>query len=142
MQQNKLYSQEAADRADIVSSDTMEAYLWLRDNTPEDSVIAVDRLSEELDYRSIYFYASAFAERQCYLEGYDYSDISEDQVEAKLSMNEKFFGSDPLLTDTAIEVSGVDYLVVTSMGHPEYQPTSRNLKLVFNNTEVSIYKYD
>jgi hypothetical protein len=142
VQQNKLYSQEAADRADLVSSDTMEAYLWLRDNTPEDSVIAVDRLSEELDYRSIYFYASAFAERQCYLEGYDYSDISEDQVEAKLSMNDKFFSSDPLLADTAIEVSGVDYLVVTSMGHPEYQPTSRNLKLVFNNTEVSIYKYD
>ena len=69
---------EAGDRADLVSRDTMEAYLWLRDNTPEDAKIAVDRFSEELDYRNIYFYAGAFSERQCYLEGYDYSDISED----------------------------------------------------------------
>ena len=128
----------------MVSADTMEAYLWIRDNTPEDAVLAVDRLSEkqENDYRSIFFYASAFAERQCYLEGYDYSDIAEDQVEAKLSMNEKFYSEDLLEADAAMEVAGVNYLVVTKQEHPDYRVTSRNLKLVFNNSEVMIYKYD
>ena len=140
--QNKIYNTAAGDRADLVSADTMEAYLWLRDNTPEDSLIAVDRLTEDLDYRNIYFYAGAFSERQCYLEGYDYSDIAEEQVGAKLSMNEKFYSQDFLEAQAAIEVSGVDYLVVTKQGHPDYQPTNRKLKLVFNNSEVSIYKYD
>ncbi|SDH57134.1 hypothetical protein SAMN05421493_10217 [Pseudobutyrivibrio sp. 49] len=142
VKQNAVYKQEAGDRADLVSADTMEAYFWLRDNTPEDSVIAVDRLSEELDYRSIYFYASAFSERQCYLEGYDYSDIAEDQLEAKLSMNEKFYSEDFFEADAALGVAGVDYLVVTKQKHPNYKATSKNLKLVFNNSEVMIYKYD
>ncbi|SHJ27885.1 hypothetical protein [Pseudobutyrivibrio xylanivorans] len=144
VKQNAVYKQEAGDRADMVSAETMEAYLWIRDNTPEDSVIAVDRLSEkqENDYRSIYFYASAFAERQCYLEGYDYSDVAADQVEAKLSMNEKFYSEDFYEADAALEVAGVDYLVVTKQEHPDYKAASSNLKLVFNNSEVMIYKYD
>ncbi|SCZ79767.1 hypothetical protein [Pseudobutyrivibrio xylanivorans] len=144
VKQNAVYKQEAGERADMVSAETMEAYDWIKENTPEDSVIAVDRLSEKQkdDYRSIFFYASAFAERQCYIEGYDYSDVAEDQVEAKLSMNEKFYSEDVLAVDAAFEVTGVDYLVVTKQEHPDYQVTSQNLKLVFNNSEVMIYKYD
>lgn len=142
VKQNAIYKQEAEGRADLVSADTMEAYFWLRDNTAADSIIAVDRLSEELDYRSIYFYASAFSERQCYLEGYDYSDVAEEQLEAKLSMNEKFYSDDFLAAEAAFEVAGVDYLVVTKQEHPDYHATSKNLKLVFNNSKVMIYKYD
>ena len=142
VQQHKVYKQDAGERADLVSAETLEAYLWLRDNTPEDAVLAVDRLSEELDYRNIYFYASAFSERQCYLEGYDYSDVAEEQVEARLSMNEKFFSQDILEANAAFDVTGVDYLVVTRQQHPDYQVTSDKLKLVFNNSEVMIYKYD
>ena len=139
--QLSVYHSDAGDRADLVSSDTIGAYLWLRDNTPEDSLIAVDRLSEELDYRSIYFYASAFSERQCYLEGYDYSDVTESQVDAMLSINEKFYSENAREAEAAMELNGVDYLVVTSLGHPDYQPVSTKLKLVYTNDEVSIYKY-
>ncbi len=128
-------------RADLVSSDTMDAYFWLRDNTPEDAVIAVDRLSEELDYRDIYFYASAFAERQCYLEGYDYSDITEKRVDAMRSINEKFYSDNPREAEAAMDVSGVSYLVVTKQEHPYYFATSRRMKRVFYNDEVSIYEF-
>ena len=147
--QNAIYSQPSEGRKDLVSSETMDAYFWLRDNTPEDSIIAVDRLDEGLDElsdgkdtRSIYFYASAFAERQCYLEGYDYSDISEEQVDAMISMNEKFFGDDAAEAEAAIEVTGVNYIVVTKQGHPSYKATSNRLHSVYNNSEVQIYKYD
>ncbi len=139
--QSQVYASEAGDRADLVSADTMEAYLWLRDNTATDSLLAVDRLSEELDYRSIYFYCGAFSERQCYLEGYDYSDITEKQVEAKLSINEKFYSSDVKEAETAMDMNGIDYLVVTKQGHPDYRCTSRKLKLVFENQEVKIYHF-
>lgn len=141
MQQMAIYYTDSTDRPDLVSKDTMEAYFWLRDNTDEDAIIAVDRLSEELDYRSIYFYASAFSERQCYLEGYDYSDITEKQVEAMSSINDKFYSADPLEAEAALGLQHISYLVVTEEGHPDYQPISGKLKPVFTNDEVTIYKY-
>ncbi len=138
--QTAIFHSPSEDRADLVSSETMEAYFWLRDNTPEDSVIAVDRLSEELDYRSIYFYASAFSERQCYLEGYDYSDVSERQVEAMLSLNEKFYSVNPMEQEAAMGMNQIDYLVVTVQAHPEYVTNSHRLEKVFENKDVTIYK--
>ena len=139
--QNEIYSQEAGDRQDLVSSEVMDAYLWLRDNTPEDSIIAVDRFTEALDYRNIYFYCSAFSERQVFLEGYDYSDISEESIEAMLSINDKFFSEDKLEACTALDISGVDYLVVTESMHPDYETTCEYMELVFENEQVKIYKH-
>ena len=139
--QNAIYHKPANDNPGLVSEDTMEAYLWLRDNTNEDALVAVDRFSEEIDYRSIYFYCSAFSERQCYLEGYDYSDVTKKQIEAMLSINETFFSSDVVAAETAMEMNGVDYLVVTKMGHPDYKCTSLKLKRVFINDEVQIYRF-
>ncbi len=136
-------NQSPADgRADLVSAETMDAYFWLRDNTPEDAIIAVDRFSEELDYRDIYFYASAFSERQCFLEGHDYSDITDKQVEALRSINEQFYSDNPREAEAAMDVSGVSYLVVTDQEHPYYFATSRRLKRVFNNDEVTIYEFN
>ncbi len=135
-----IFHTPAEDRADLVSSDTMDAYFWLRDNTPADSVLAVDRLSEELDYRNIYFYASAFAERQCYLEGYDYSDVPESKVEEMLSTNNLFFSDDPLVQQNALEENDIDYLVVTKLSHPDYMDSNPQLKSVYFNSDVIIYK--
>ena len=128
-------------RADLVSSETINAYYWLKYNTEEDAKIAVDRLSEELDYRSIYFYASAISERQCYIEGYDYSDVTEERVNKMLETNETFYSEDVDLAEGAMDEQGIDYLVVTKQGHPEYKATSPNLNLVFVNEEVIIYQY-
>ena len=139
VKQNAVFDKEAGDEPSLVSKDTLEAYLWLRDNTDEDALVAVDRLSEEIDYRSIYFYCSAFSERQCYLEGYDYSDITERQIEAMLSINEKFYSENLAEAETALNMNDINYLVVTKMGHPDYKAKSPMLKLVFENDEVSIY---
>jgi hypothetical protein len=141
MKQQTVFETEAGDRADLVSKDTLEAYLWLRDNTPEDSLVAVDRFSEELDYRSIYFYCSALSERQCYIEGYDYSDIDAKQVEAKLAMNEKFFSKNEAEASAAMDMNGINYLVVTKQGHPDYSANCLKLSVAFKNDEVTIYKY-
>ncbi len=141
IRQNAVYHSEAGKRPDLVSKDTMDAYLWLRDNTPEDSLVAVDRISEETDYRDIFFYCSAFSERQCYLEGYDYSDISEKQIEAMMSMNEKFYSPNSAEARPAMDMVGVDYLMVTTIGHHDYRLSTEKLKLVYRNDEVFIYKF-
>ncbi|MBQ7148605.1 MAG: hypothetical protein IJR96_07615 [Pseudobutyrivibrio sp.] len=138
--QTAIFHTPSDGRADLVSEDTMEAYFWLRDNTPEDSIIAVDKFSEELDYRNIYFYASAFSERQCYIEGYDYSDVTESRVEGMLSLNETFFTGDMMERDVSIEVNGINYLVATQQAHPDYEPLGIDYEKVFENSEVTIYK--
>ncbi len=132
----------------LVSKETIQAYQWLRDNTDESSRIAVDRFSEGLDKtsggkdkRQIYFYASAFSERQCFIEGYDYSDITEEQIQAKLRTNEKFFSSDPNTANSALSLNGINYLVVTQIGHPDFVNTNPQLEKVFENKDVSIYKF-
>ena len=141
IQQKAVFDSPAGDRPDLVSKDTLDAYLWLRDNTPENAKLAVDRFSEETDYRSIYFYCSAFSERQCYIEGYDYSDVTDSQVDAMLSINEKFYSENAVEAETAMDMNGIDYLVVTKMGHPSYKCNSLKLNLVYSNDEVDIYQF-
>ncbi|WP_028234647.1 hypothetical protein [Pseudobutyrivibrio sp. MD2005] len=141
IKQNAVYQKPAGDEPSLVSASTMEAYLWLRDNTAEDAMVAVDRFSEETDYRDIYFYCGAFSERQCYLEGYDYSDVTDKQIAAMLSINESFYNTDSAKAEIAMEMNGIDYLVVTKAGHPDFQNTSRRLNLVFINDEVQIYQF-
>ena len=63
------------------------------------------------------------------------------QIAAMLSINETFFSSDVVAAETAMEMNGVDYLVVTKMGHPDYKCTSLKLKRVFINDEVQIYRF-
>ncbi|MEA4912803.1 MAG: hypothetical protein VB092_09380 [Oscillospiraceae bacterium] len=56
------------DPAYIISVGEYEAMLWLRDNTPQDAVIADTRYI----YNNKYFNGSAFSERAFYLEGWGY----------------------------------------------------------------------
>ena len=59
-----------------------------------------------------------------------------------MSINDKFFSKNAKEAETAMDMSGVDYLVVTKMSHPNYKATSLKLQLVFENDEVSIYKFN
>lgn len=136
-----VYTSDAGDADDLVDADTMAAYFWLRDNTDENAIIAVDRITENLDYREIFFYASAFSERQCYLEGYDYSSVSEDQVAAMKDINDRFYSDDAHIAESAMEINFINYLVVTKHSHPDYVPSSPRLQLVFSNDSVEIYEF-
>ncbi len=139
--QEQVYHSEAGDDDSLVDADTLDAYLWLRDNTEEDALVAVDRITESLDYRDIYFYCSAFSERQCYLEGYDYSDITEESVNAMKSINNKFYSSDKLEACTAMDLVGIDYVVVTEHSHPGYSTSCPYQELVYENDSVQIYRH-
>ena len=141
VQQNAKYAVEAGDADDLVSHDTMEAYFWIRDNTEEDALVAVDRHTESLDWRQIYFYCSAFSERQCYIEGYDYTDVDETVSDAMMEINDMFYSEDSMEADAAMEMQGIDYLVVTKHSHPDYVCTSPRLELKFENEEVRVYRF-
>ena len=124
----------------FVSDKTIEAYDWLRENTKEDSLIAVDRHTENLDWRQIYFYCSAFSERQCYIEGFDYTDVAEEVSQAMLEKNEQFFSEDTAEAGKALKDEKIDYLVVTKLMHPDFQASHEILEEVYSNSDVTIYR--
>ena len=56
------------------------------------------------------------------------------------SMNDRFFNENPNVSMPAMDLAGVDYLLVTKHSHPDYQVKTDRLSLVFENDEVKIYK--
>ena len=137
-----IYNEDASESDALVSSETMAAYFWLRDNTDEDSLVAVDVQTENLDYREIYFYCSAFSERQIYIEGYDYTDVAEGVSRLMLEVNECFYDENPAISDFYMEKYGINYLVVTEKSNPDYVCNSDRLTLVFESETAKIYKFE
>ena len=117
--------------------------VWLRDNTDNKSTVATDRIdlwspeypTSDKDCRC--FYYSAFSERQIYIEGYSYSDISADAVEERLINNKRIYSADWKTARETAEESGVDYVIVTKRFNdtrPEFG------KPVYSNQGIAIYE--
>ena len=134
----------AEDTPQFLTKEEIEGLQWIRDNTDKNCVIATDRLdlwslqypSADSDCRS--FYYSAFAERQMYIEGFSYSDVSQEETEAKLEMNQDIYSDNDLVARKAIEETGVDYIIVSKRFRevPGYLTDP-----VFDNIDISIYDY-
>lgn len=148
------------DRANpgYLTAGELEAMEWIRDHTPKDSVLAVDRQSlriggvtSEDDCR--FFYYSAFSERSVYLEGFSYSDADRGLIEERLAVNNRIYqavGSD---FREAVREAGVNYIVVTKRlaeaaggsegaGFAQDGTTAGEgaVKPVFSNEDVEIYE--
>ena len=121
----------------------LEGLEWIRDNTDTDCVVATDRLDlwhtgfpeSEDDCRC--FYYSAFAERQMYLEGYSYSDVSADEIRSRLEREKNIYSNDPEISDKAIRESEIDYIIVSDRFNSA--PDSFGTP-VYSNEDISIYK--
>lgn len=140
--QNKIYRSLDKDRTDVVSYFMMDGYYWLRDNTPENSLVATDIHTENLDFRYIYFYCSAFSERQCYIEGYDYTDVNESISDKMMAINSMFYLSDAEVVEASLEKYGIDYLVVSERENPGYEAPTERLSLCYSNPKIKIYKFE
>mgnify|MGYP004449265799 CR=1 FL=1 len=125
-----------------VTPEEMEGYLWIRDNTPEDSLVASDRQSENIDHRATFFYVDSFAERQVFLEGHSYSNVSEDTYNRLRGINGSFFSKDEERALAAFEEQCIDYIVVHKRIHPDYVKASNRMILEFDNEDISVYKYE
>ena len=140
-----VYRNTAAtnDEPQYLTHEEMEGLTWIRDNTEKDNIIATDRQdlwslqepTSDSDCRC--FYYSAFTERQMYLEGFSYSDVSEDEVKEKLHINRALYSEDPEKAKRAAEKSGIDYIIVTN----RFEKAPGYFKEpVFTNSDISIYK--
>jgi len=137
---------EASQPYDSISEEEYAGMLWLKNNTEKNAVFASDRqhylLTESLaDAR--YYYYTAFSERQCYLEGYNYISTHEKDFvtiidERFRRMKRVFAGNEQALEE--LIASGVDYLVVTRFIHPEFKLAERFGSVAFENEGITIYR--
>ncbi|MGI6153336.1 MAG: hypothetical protein ACOYJB_05825 [Christensenellaceae bacterium] len=132
-------------RDDIISLGEYEGMLWLRENTQKDAVFAADRQYfthiEDIQYARYYYY-TAFSERQCYLEGFNYVSTHEpnflEKIDGRLQTLERAYGNDEIAL-AELKKNGVGYLVSSTVKHGEFMLDKRFGELVFENADIRIF---
>ncbi len=129
-------------RRSTVTPAEYEGLLWLRDNTPKNSVIADGRYLQN----NKYFCNTAFSERAFFLGGYGFitMDDTNDYTPLKIERDTylRFFyetGDENYLPRLAQE--GCDYLIVCEFISPGLELSDRFVEEVFRNEEMKIYKF-
>lgn len=133
-----------------ISNDEYEAMIWIRDNTPEDSLLATDRYySVPLDeytyenrWSNRFFLYAVYSQRFCYIAGSGYN-LGADEWPIRQQMIETNYELyDPANEDRGelAEELGVDYVVVSKRFTALPSLESDDYDLCYSNDDVDIYK--
>ena len=118
-----------------------EAYLWLRDNTPEDAVIVSYRYERD----NLYFCGSCFSERAFYLEGWNYitqedtNDLTPEKVNRDTYIR-FFFATQEESYARILSMQGCDYIMLDRVVCGDWQLSDAYVDEVFRNEATPIYK--
>ena len=133
-----------------LTDDEYEATQWLKENTPEDALIAtqmyasIDRSDYDVTQRwhNCHFLYASYSDRKFYLEGSGFSledSQAEMRLEMKLNTDMLYEPDNPERGELAREL-GIDYVMVTKKIYPTPDLTSDDYTLVFSNDDVEIYQ--
>jgi len=119
-----------------------EAMRWIRNNTSHEALFATNRtMLNKGNHRQ--FYYSAYSERQFFLEGFAYQyspDLGKDTIEKRILINESLFqNSNENRIETAYK-EGIDFFVIFKEITSDFDISSDNSILVFDNPSISIYQ--
>lgn len=146
---NGIYNIKSNNQYDIVTSAEYEGLCWIKDNTPKDSLLAVDRYQrvapENYDYLTMhhntFFGYSAYSQRNCFLEGSGYTlRVSRsNEITKWTSINNRFFDpADSKRGELARQI-GIDYVIVSKRLHPIGSLENEDYTLCFRNKDIDIY---
>jgi hypothetical protein len=149
--QRLVYEQEVPPARLGLTAELREGLRWVRDNTPTDSVVAVNNHYSDLvlgDPR--YFYYSALAERRVFLEGWGYTNeahrIGREDVTYRrllpfpnrLALNDvAVLGNRRALGHLAND-HGVKYVLIDKVHGPA--PRKRPGQRIFSNPALDVYE--
>jgi len=123
-----------------VTQSDYEAFVWLKDNSPKDALVAGDRFL--MSSQNTSFIISAFTERQTYLEGFGFTILSpmvnNDEVFRRRDVVFNVMGNDSTALNT-LRKESVSYILRTKWLHPNFECPDDMGKLVFENESVAIY---
>ncbi len=137
---NDEFSASSIQRSDV------EGLVWIREKTPKDAIIAVDRATFQADASGIsyYFYYVMFAERLMYIEGtsmlYVLKDVDDTIITQRQQLMQALY-SDPDAAYDKIKAEGIDFIVQTKRITPEFEP-GKNFASVFSTDSLNIYKVE
>ncbi len=122
-----------------------EGYAWIRENTNKDDVIATDRrnvttIEQYKDIDSVYYYSSAYSQRQMYLEGHKYKAMDDDQVNKRFNVLKQIYDDKNDSRGAIAYKNGIDYVVVTKTVNGDLELSNDNMKLCYKNDRIKIYE--
>jgi len=131
---------------DSITEGQYEGMLWLKNETDGDAVFVSDRQyytpsGTLADAR--YYYYTAFSERQCYLEGYNYVSVHNanfrEIIDDRSYTVMGAYSNDPASLEQLVS-DGVDYIVATRFIHPDFVLAPEYGEMVFENGDIAIYE--
>lgn len=133
-----------------LSADEYEATQWLKNNTPEDSVIATQMYASvpkedyeyDLRWNNCHFMYATYSDRQFYLEGSGFS-LEDSQADLRLEMiknTDALYDPDNEERGDKARSLGVTHVMVTKKIYPTPDLSSGDYKLVFSNDDIDIYE--
>lgn len=133
-----------------ISNDEYEAMVWLRDNTPKDSLLATDRYysvaldkySYENRWANRFFLYVVYSQRFCYIAGSGYNlGANEWPIRQEmLETNSKLYDPENEERGELAQELGVDYVVVSKRFTDIPSLEGDDYELCFTNDDVDIYE--
>lgn len=149
-QNQGIYNYESDNPYDIVTHAEYEGMCWIRDNTPADSLLAVDRYQRvspddynySIMHHNTFFGYSAYSQRNCYLEGSGYTlRLSRaEEISKWISNNEKLFDPSYKKRGELARQIGIDYVIVSKRLYQAKELDNKDYSLCFTNKDIDIYK--
>jgi hypothetical protein len=144
-----VYDQESPPTRLGITRELVSGLRWVRDNTPDDAVLAVNNhYSDQTTRDARYFYYSALAERRVFIEAWGYTNranqIGLAQVRngtvpypRRLALNDAALAGDRRALSRLAD-KGIDYALVDKVhGALPRRPLGR---LVFSNPALDVYE--
>lgn len=128
----------------IFFEDEMNVCIWIRDNTPEESVIINDRTT--VGNQNRFYYYDIFSERIQYLESTDliaYVDSNDidnmqEEIQRRMELSKKLYDNDESALQEVKE-DDVDYIIQNRQITPEFVITD-GLEEVYSSGDMVVYR--
>ena len=140
------FSSDADIPINSIQQTDFDGLVWIRENTPKNTLIAVDRAiySANDSNLSHYYSYAMFAERQTFIEGNSMSyvlDGADDNIIIQRQELMRALFSNAINIEEKIRAEGIDYIVQTRWVTPEFQPPE-SFTLVHQTDSLNIFRVD
>ena len=116
-----------------ISKGEVEGLRWGRDNIPENSILLTNKIFAEQGRRS--FWTSCLTEKQIFLEGYDFSNVNQKEIDLYKNLTLSFYEGDSF-TIHKLKEKGVTHAILFKNIQPNSIPQSCNV--LYENSEIII----
>ena len=110
-----------------------EGLRWGRDNIPENSILLTNKIFSEKGRRS--FWTSSLTEKQIFMEGYDFSNVNQKEIDLYKNLTRSFYEGD-FSTIYKLKEKGVTHAILFKNIQPNSFPQCCNV--LYENSEIII----